>query len=123
MKRTILFLFAFCSMFVSSLSVNAQDEIILTPSRVNNEGSGNGNPRGPIYIPTASIDGHTFYISNGHPDYVLQVVDPDDETNVVYEILVPAGVNSVVLPSWLVGEYVIQLLWSDWRFWGYIELE
>jgi hypothetical protein len=54
---------------------------------------------------------------------VLQLVDPEDEQNVVYEVLMPTGTNSVVLPSSLVGEYVIQLIWGNWRFWGYIELE
>ena len=122
MKRIVLSLLVICCMFAGSMTVSAQEEIELTASRIKNEGSGN-NPRSPIHVPSASIDDHTFYINESHPDYVLQVVDPDDEENVIYEVLMPAGVNSVVLPSSLVGEYVIQLLWGDWRFWGYIELE
>ena len=55
--------------------------------------------------------------------YVLQLVDPDDNDIIVYEVPMPAGVNSVMLPSWIAGDYVIQLLWNGWRFWGYIELE
>lgn len=122
MKRIVLLLLVICSMFAGSLTVSAQVEIELTANRIKNEGSSN-DPRSPIQVPSASIDDHTFYINESHPDYVLQVVDPDDEENVIYEVLMPAGVNSVVLPSSLVGEYVIQLLWDDWRFWGYIELE
>ena len=123
MKRIVVFLLVICSMFAGSMTVSAQDEIELTASRIKKEEIGPDYPRSPIQVPSASIDDHTFYINESHPDYVLQVVDPDDEENVIYEVLMPAGVNSVVLPSSLVGDYVIQLLWGDWRFWGYIELE
>lgn len=123
MKRIILFLFAFCSMFAGSLSVSAQDDIILTASRIKNGEIGNDYPRGPVYVPSVSIDNHTIYINEAHPDYILQLVDPEDEDIIIYQVLIPANVNSVVLPSSLVGEYMIQLLWTDWRFWGYIELE
>lgn len=124
MKRVVFLLLAFCGMFAGTLNVSAaEQEVELTEERIKTTPVGNDLPRGPIYVPTASIDGHIFYISNGHPDYVLQLVDPDDEDIVVYQVLVPSNVNSIVLPSTLSGTYIIQLLWSDWRFWGYIELE
>lgn len=124
MKRIVLFLLVFCGMFAGALNVSAvEEEVNLTEERIKTGPLGNDYPRGPIYIPTASIDDHTFYISDGHPDYVLQLVDPDDEDIVIYQVLVSSGINSVVLPSTLSGTFVIQLLWSDWRFWGYIELE
>ena len=124
MKRTICIIFVFCSMFTEALSVFAQQtELNLIAEKIENDPIGNPPDRSPVYIPSVSIDDHALYISNGHPDYVLQLVDPEDEDNVVYEVLIPANVNSVVLPSSLVGEYVIQLLWGEWRFWGYIELE
>ena len=123
MKRFVFFLLAFSSMFAGSLSIYAQKEIDLTVDIIDEDECGNELPRSPIHVPSASIDDHTFYINESHPDYVLQVVDPDDEENVIYEVLMPAGVNSVVLPSSLVGEYMVQLLWGNWRFWGYIELE
>lgn len=124
MKRIVLFLLVFCGMFAGALNVSAEEEEIeLTEERIKTGPVGNDYPRGPIYIPTASIDDHTFYISDGHPDYVLQLVDPDDEDIVIYQVLVPSSVNSIVLPSALSGTYVIQLLWGGWRFWGYIDLE
>lgn len=124
MKRTIIILFAFCSMFMSASSAFAQQtNLNLVPDRIENEPLGNDPDRGPIYVPSVSIDDHTLYLSDGHPDYVLQLVDPEDEDIVIYQVLIPANVNCVVLPSSLVGEYVIQFLWTDWRFWGYIELE
>lgn len=114
---------AFCGMFTEALTVSAQvSEVELTAERIKTTPLGNDPDRGPIYVPSVSIDDHTLTISD-HPDYVLQLVDPEDEDNVVYEVLIPAGVNTVILPSYLSGEYVIQLLWDVWRFWGYIELE
>lgn len=124
MKRIVFLLFAFCGMFTGALSVFAQqNELELVAERIKTNPLGNDHDRGPIYVPSVSIDDHTLTISDNHPDYVLQLVDPEDEDNVVYEVLIPAGVNTVILPSYLSGEYVIQLLWDVWRFWGYIELE
>ena len=123
MKRIVFLLFAFCSMFTGTLTVFAQQtELELVAERIKNQPMGNDPDRGPVYVPSVSINDHTLTISD-HPDYVLQLVDPEDEDNVVYEVLIPAGVNTVILPSYLSGEYVIQLLWDVWRFWGYIELE
>ena len=123
MKRILFFLLVLCSMFASPLTVNAIENVELMAGIYEEDELGNEVPRGPIHVPSASIDDYTFYINESHPDYVLQLVDPDDETNVVYEISMPAGVNSVILPSSLNGEFIIQLIWGDWRFWGYIELE
>lgn len=123
MKRIIFCLLALCSMFLGTLSVSAQTELDLIAERIKSHPSGNPNGRSIIDVPIVSIDDHTLYISSGHPDYIMQLVDSEDEDNVVYEVLIPANVNCVVLPSSLVGEYVIQLLWGEWRFWGYIELE
>lgn len=124
MKRIVFLLIAFCGMFTGTLTVFAQQtELELVAERIKNQPMGNDPDRGPVYVPSVSIEGHTFYINESHPDYVLQLVDPDDEDTVLYEVLMPAGVNSAILPSSLVGEYVIQLLWGNWRFWGNIELE
>lgn len=123
MKRITFLMVVLCTTFIGSLPISAQNEIELTASRIKKGELGNDYPRGSIYVPSASIDDHTFYVNESHPDYVLQLVDSVDEKNVIYEVWMPAGVNSVVLPSLLVGEYVIQLLWTDWRFGGYIELE
>lgn len=82
---------------------------------------GNDWPRSPIEIPSASIDGHTLYI-NAHPDYVLQLVDPSDDSIIYYEMDLPAGTNQTVLPSTLSGTYEIRLIWGNWYFYGIINL-
>ena len=123
MKRFVLLLLVLTGMFTGSLSISAQKGVNLNVGIIDEDESGNNLPRSPIHVPPASIDDHTFYINESHPDYVLQLVDTDNEENIIYEVLMPAGVNNVILPSSLDGEYVIQLLWGNWRLWGYIELE
>jgi hypothetical protein len=48
------------------------------------------------------------------------LVDEDDE--VVYEVFVAAGTNTVQLSTVYSGEYRLNILWGNWCFWGYIEL-
>lgn len=83
---------------------------------------GDPTPRSPIYIPSASLEGYTFYINGDHPDYVVRLVDVDDEDIVVYQTVMPSETNSIVLPSTLSGDYQIQLLWGDWMLYGWINL-
>lgn len=117
MKKFFILLLTMCSM--STFVWAAQEPVRLTAGKINEGEIGNDGPRGPIYVPSASIDDHTFYLSD-HPDYVLQIVDPDDETIVYYETDFLSGVNSIVLPSTLSGTYEIRLLWGDWYFYSII---
>ena len=67
-------------------------------------------PRTPINPPSASLDDHTFYINGEHSGYTLYLIDNSgDEPDVVYQVVIPAGVNAVVLPATLSGTYELQL--------------
>lgn len=69
-----------------------------------------GYPRTPINPPSASLDDHTFYVNGEHSGYTLYLVDNSgDEPDVVYQVVIPAGVNAVVLPATLSGTYELQL--------------
>lgn len=119
MKHFFILLLTMCSM--STFVWAAQEPVGLTAGIIKKGGSGSDWPRNPIDVPTASIDGHTFYLST-HPDYVLQLVDPDDDALIYYETNFLSGVNSIVLPFTLTGTYEVRLLWGNWYFYGYIEL-
>ena len=127
MKKTVLLLISMLLLtsftFPNCLDGgDGLDVIPLTAERIKSDHGGDQLPKSPIQPPSASQNDHTFYINGDHPDYVLQLVDANDETTVVYEISMPAGTNNTVLPSIYSGQYIIQLLWNDWRFWGFIEL-
>ena len=111
MKRIVTLLYVLCSM---SAVAFASDDVTLTVGVIQEDPLGNDYPRSPIEAPSASIDDHTFYINEVHPDYVF------DEDNVVYEVPMASGVNCIVIPSAYVGNYRVQLIWGNWCFWGYI---
>ena len=119
MKRIVTLLFVLCSMSAIAYAGGPED-VTLTVGIIRDGTMGNDNPRSPIEPPSASIDGHTFYINEVHPDYVFQLVDVDDEENVIYEVPMASGVNSIVIPSAYAGNYRVQLIWGYWCFWGYI---
>lgn len=78
-------------------------------------------PRGPLEDPlTIGLEDHTLYMSNVDFDVTLQLTDAND--NVVYTTFVAANTSTVVLPSYLSGEYKIELIDDERCFWGYIAL-
>ena len=79
-----------------------------------------GMPRGPEDPLTIGLEDHTLYMSNVDFDVTLQLTDAND--NVVYTTFVAANTSTVVLPSYLSGEYKIELIDDERCFWGYIEL-
>ena len=119
MKRFLTFLVILSGFFAANMFADDPIENI-TLNIIKNGSTGNGNPRTPILVPTASLDGHTFYINGGHADFLVQLLDEDD--NVVYQTVMPSDVSSIVLPSTLSGDYQIQLLWGDWMLYGWINL-
>lgn len=121
MKKLLCLLMLLCALTIKAGGTNGLgDEIDLTVSIIKNSGDGDTPQRNPVEIPSASIDGYTFYINSSHPDYVLQLVDANDGETVLFETFVPAGINSVVLPSSLEGTFKIQLIYNCWCFWGYV---
>lgn len=80
-------------------------------------------PRGTVNPPSACLDDHTLYISGEHSDYMLYIVDTTgEEPVVVYQVYVPANVNTVILPATLVGTYELQL-YNGGEYYYYSEIE
>ncbi len=80
-------------------------------------------PRGTVNPPSACLDDHTLFINGEHSDYTLYIVDTSgEETDVVYQIYVPANVSAVVLPATLVGTYELQL-YDGGEYYYYSEIE
>ena len=78
-------------------------------------------PKNPIVVPSVMQDDYEIRFLEIHPYYTLCIVDEDDE--VVYSVAVWSFTTSIVLPSWLSGDYEIQLRPDDnYYLYGYIEL-
>ena len=121
MKRTI---FSFVCLLVMSLTSQAQNvmglPISLEVNFINPSGTINQKPRTPIDPPTVYLEDYTLTFEADHPEYILYIKDEDDA--VVYSTVVSTTVTEVVLPSYLSGDYEIDLIMGDWLFTGWINL-
>lgn len=71
-------------------------------------GGGSSIPKSPVLVPTISLDNHTLYLYDVDYDLTLVLMDEDDQIS--YTVFIPANTTSVVLPSWLEGDYLLLLI-------------
>lgn len=82
-----------------------------------------GNGRAPIYAPSVSIDDHTLYFWDSCAFLIyIKEEDADGNEQVVYTTIVTADETSTILPSELVGNYIIEVIRGEQCFIGEIEL-
>ncbi len=105
----------------SSINVSAKNptNINLEAGYIDPEGNIDDKQRSPIPIPYVGIDDYvlTFYTPCGGD--TLQLLDDND--NVVFETMIPFGTTTLVLPSYLSGEYQIHIIRDRIYFYGIIE--
>ena len=117
MKKYFLLLI---SAVMMGTSVYAWEKIPLTVNYDDNIPIGHGYGKSPMQAPTVYIEDYTLSFAVGHPEYVLHVMDEDGD--VVFTTTVFSTDTQVVLPSYLSGNYEIQLTMGNWLFTGYITL-
>ena len=106
---------------LSSVAVWADPELIpLEIGFDDPENSQGDEGRGPVTIPRISIDGNELYFGTPCDGCVLRIVDEND--HVCYSVVIPTGATSLMLPSYLQGNYEIQIVSGIYYFYGYIEL-
>ena len=76
--------------------------------------------RSPMLIPLVEIENSTLFFISPCDGYELCLLD--ENANVVYTTTIPTNATSLVLPSYLSGDYVIQIIQGQYYFWGFIEL-
>lgn len=104
-----------------SFSVQVQaDPVDLNLGYVDPEIGKSGQQRSPIAIPEVDIDDYTLSFITPCDGCTLQLVDEDGI--VVYTTVIPNGATNLVLPSYLSGEYEIQIVRGNFYFYGYIIL-
>lgn len=118
-KRLIFLLLTLALLPLSSVSVMA---------RVINLNVGYEDPQNPqdddkrtlTLVPEVDLEGYTLTFYTPCDGCVLRLIDEND--NVVYSTVIPTGATSLVLPSYLSGEYEIQIVQGNIYFYGYISL-
>ena len=81
---------------------------------------GPGTNRTPIPIPEVSIDGYTLLFSTPCDGCLLRIVNEDG--GVEYSTIIPMGATTLVLPSYLSGDYELQIISGSYIFYGDITL-
>jgi hypothetical protein len=108
-KKNFLIIALMCGL---STSVSAVPGLLLNfRFLVSNVPIGNGTgtpyPKSPVLSPEATLDDHMLTLPSDHPDYTLQLLDENGE--IVYETTVLEGVESIALPSSIIGDYELRL--------------
>ncbi len=80
-----------------------------------------GLGKGPGDAPIVMLEVYELSFQSLHPAYTLYILEDDV---VVYSDIVSSSTMSVMLPSWLCGEYELQLYpdGSSYYFYGFIYL-
>lgn len=76
--------------------------------------------RSPIEIPSLCIEGYNLLFETPCDGCILQLVN--EEGGVEYSIVIPANTTCLTLPSYLSGEYELQIIRGQFCFYGNIEL-
>lgn len=118
--------FVIISLLTAMLSLTSVDvyadptDIELQVGYVDPIDGDSGQHRGPVLIPCISIDNFTLYFTTPCDGCTLRLLDENGV--VVYSTVIPTGTISLVLPSYLIGEYEIQIIQGNNCFYGYIQL-
>ena len=76
--------------------------------------------RSQALVPELEIDDYTLFFMTPCDGCVLRLLD--ENRDVVYSTVIPDSAVSLVLPSYLSGEYEIQIIQGSLYFWGYVDL-
>ena len=121
-KRRVVLLFLVVSLFsLSSVRVSADNpkDIDLTVGYTD-PGNGGQMPRTPIVIPHVAIDDYTLTFYTPCDGCKLLLLDENE--SLAFSTVIPVGTSTLVLPSYLSGEYQIQIISGNICFKGYINL-
>ena len=101
----------FASPVLVNLSLGIDENLPIIP----------GQGRNPVLVPQAWLDDHEIYFLTMHPEYSVSIIEDD---TVVYSVAFPSTTSSIVLPSWLSGDYEIVLrpTGCNYYFYGYINI-
>lgn len=120
-RKRLLFLLMMALLPLSSLHVSAQnpDDIDLEAGYIDPSSGEESTPRSPVLIPHVGINGYSLIFYTPCDGCILRLSDEND--NVVYTTVIPTGSTTLVLPSYLSGDYKIEIIQGIYCFWGYIE--
>lgn len=120
MKKIFIIIAVACMAFSAPTYADNPELIDLEASIIDPSQDDDDQHKGPILVPEVSLDDYTLYFFTPCDGCVLNLVDENDD--VAYTLVIPAGTTSLVLPSNLSGEYELQIIRGNYCFWGMITL-
>lgn len=118
-KYFLWFSLAMALLPLTCLSVSADPIDVQLQIRYDDPLEDQDNPhKGPVLIPDVSIDDYTLYFDSSCENCVLRLVNEEDE--VVYTTIISS--STLVLPSYLSGDYELQIIQGNYCFYGDISL-
>ncbi len=121
MKKNSLLL-SLITAFAFLVSVNVSADPTVVPLQVGYEDpfTEQGGPhRGPV-VPEVSIDSYTLFFITPCDGCLLRIINEDG--CIEYSTVIPSGTTSLVLPSYLSGDYELQIISGSYIFYGWINL-
>lgn len=120
-KRLLLISLLAAMLSFQGLDVYAAPVVINLTAGYDDPKEGNdGLQKSPILVPEVSIEGYTLTFYTPCDGCVLRLIDENDVE--AYSTVIPTGATSLVLPSYLSGEFEIQIVQCNIYFYGYIIL-
>lgn len=121
MKRSILTLLVILSASLTfAKSLNVCGEVFLQISLTDPTETLGKLKRSPVEIPSVSLEEHNLIFITSCDGCTLRLINEDGL--VEYTTVIPTEAQTLVLPSYLSGEYCIQIIHGRFCFWGYIYL-
>ena len=121
MRRLVVLLFMF--LLVGSSFADepiTYEEIPLQVSIVDPDANEAPIRRSPVHVPTIGIDGYTLYFITPCDGCTLRLIDEDGE--MVINMITSEDYSTINLPSYMFGEYEIQIIRGNYCFYGYINI-
>jgi hypothetical protein len=120
-KKIFLLSLAMALLPLSSVCVSTLAGTVYLQVRIEDPNdSQDSDPRSPVLIPEVSIEDYTLYFDTPCDGCILRVVN---ELGVAeYTTVIPVGADELVLPSYLSGEYELQIIRDNLCFYGDITL-
>lgn len=123
MKKKHYFLVSLLAVMLPLKSVQVAANPIIIPLEVgiDDPTSNHDNPqRTPVLVPEVSIDGYELLFGTPCDGCTLRLLNASGQ--VEYSTVIPANATSMVLPSYLEGDYELQIVQGYWCFYGDITL-
>ena len=121
MKRSVLVLVLILSASLINAEVqNVCNEVFLQVKLADPTDVNIPIKRSPITVPSISLEEHTLLFATPCDGCTLRLSNKVGD--VEYATVVPLDTTTLVLPSYLSGEYQLQIIRGRYCFWGYIDL-